>query len=290
MEDLCEDNPMRRWLVIHIPLAIIALFILGFTGGLPFLQPEPPASPTLTPTHTFIPTETPTVTSTATATLPPTATPTATLTPTVTSTATITPTPTTTATPTPTPTYAPIAAIVLQQSNCRYGPGAAYLYEWGLYPDVRVDILGRNALGTWAYVHPWTYFENCWVNTSLLEVRGDVMEAPVYYGRLPYSDLYRPPQNVSATRDGNDVVVFWEPVAMTLDDDRGYLLETWVCRDGQIIFTPVHVDYPPAVIEDEPGCLQPSGGRLYTAEKHGYTQWVLIPWPSYPTSTPPSSP
>lgn len=275
---------MRRWLIIHIPLAIIVLFLIGFSGGLPFLQPDPIATATPTSTQTPLPS------STATETVTPTDTATATLTPTNTVTPTITPTPTITTTPTATPTYAPIAAIVQQQSNCRYGPGAAYLYEWGLYPDVRVDILGRNALGTWVYVHPWTYFENCWVNTSLLEVRGDVMDAPVYYGRLPFSDLYRPPQNVSATRDGNSVVVFWEPVAMTLDDDRGYLLETWVCRDGQIIFTPVHVDYPPAVIEDEPGCLQPSSGRLYTAEKHGYTQWVLIPWPGYPTSTPPPSP
>lgn len=278
---------MRRWLVIHIPIALVMLFLLGFRDQVPFLQPEPTATPVLTVANTPVPSLTPTETATATLTVTLTPTGTATLTPTVTLTPTITPTSTITLTPTATPTYAPIAATVLQQSNCRYGPGAAYLYEWGLYPDVRVDILGRDALGTWVYVHPWTYFEACWVNASLLEIRGDVMDAPVYYGRLPYSDLYRPPRNVSATRDGDDVVVFWEPVAMTLDDDRGYLLETWVCRDGQLIFTPVHVNYPPAVIEDQPGCQQPSSGRLYTAEKHGYTQWVRIPWPAYPTNTPP---
>lgn len=278
---------MRRWLVIHVPIALVVLFLLGFREQIPFLQPAPTATPTATASNTATVTLTPSLTPTASATSTPTRTATPTRTPTLTQTATITQTPTITPTPTATPTYAPIAAIVLQQSNCRYGPGAAYLYEWGLYPDVRVDILGRNDLGTWVYVHPWTYFENCWVNASLLEIRGDVMDAPEYYGRLPYSDLYRPPSNVSATRDGNDVVVFWDPIPMTLDDDRGYLLETWVCRDGQLIFTPVHVDYPPAVIEDQPGCLQPSSGRLYTAEKHGYTQWVLIPWPAYPTNTPP---
>jgi hypothetical protein len=30
---------------------------------------------------------------------------------------------------------------------------------------------------------------------------------------------------------------------------------------------------------DGPGCSQPSGGKLYTVEKHGYTSPVDIPWP-----------
>jgi len=281
---------MRRWLVIHIPFVIIALFVIGLSGGIPFLRPDPTPTPTPTATQTATPTATPQPTATATQTATPTRTSTSTLTPTQTQTPTLTLTPTITPTYTATPTYAPIAAIVLQQSNCRYGPGAAYLYEWGLYPDVRVDIIGRNDLGTWVYVHPWTYFDRCWVNASLLEVRGDVMDAPVYYSILPYTEFYWPPQNVQAGRNGDEVWVSWDPIPMSLDDDRGYLLETWVCRDGQLLFTPIHVDDPPAIIRDEPGCLQPSSGRVFTAEKHGYTEWVLIPWPAYPTSTPPASP
>jgi hypothetical protein len=175
----------------------------------------------------------------------------------------------------------------LEQANCRYGPGAAYLYEWGLYPKDRVEIYGRNDQATWAYVDPWTYGGRCWVKASLLDVfRGDLLDAPIFYGRLPFSELYKPPTNVGATRDGNRVNITWTPVWMTEDDDRGYLLETWVCKDKQLIFTPIHVNIPPAYVDDEPGCLQPSSGRLFTAEKHGYTQWVKIPWPTFPGATP----
>ena len=31
------------------------------------------------------------------------------------------------------------------QANCRYGPGSAYLYEWGLYPTNRLTALGRES-------------------------------------------------------------------------------------------------------------------------------------------------
>jgi hypothetical protein len=203
---------------------------------------------------------------------------------------TISLTPTKTLTPTQTPTYKPIAAVVLVQANCRYGPGAAYLYEWGLYPGVRVDIIGRNDLGTWVYVHPWTYFDRCWVKADLLEIRGDLFAAPPYYSRLPFGELYQPPKNVRATRNGDEVMIAWDPVWMTEDDYRGYLIEAWLCRDGQLIFTPVRSDETMIVLIDEPGCMQPSSGRLYTAEKHGYTQWVLIPWPQHPIPNPSRTP
>ncbi len=237
-------------------------------------------------TSTAIPTATPTITQTAA----PTHTPTVTYTPTPQYTPSITPTPSHTPTPSLVPTFAPIAAKVLVQSNCRYGPGAAYLYEWGLFPDVRVDIVGRNDIGTWAYVEPWTYFDRCWVNSEFLEIRGDLRDAPPYYSRLPFGELYNPPTNVRASRNGDDVVIAWDPVWMTTDDDRGYLIETWLCRDGQLIFTPLQTrQYQETTItvQDETGCQLPSGGRVYTAEKHGYTQWILVVWPAHePIATP----
>lgn len=263
----------------------LAGFVLGSTV-LPALDPEPTATatPTATPSNTA--TRTPTVTPTVTATATNTATPTATAT--ATHTATPVGTPTITLTPSPTPTYKPIAATVLQQSNCRYGPGAAYLYEWGLFPGVRVDIVGRNDLGTWVYVHPWTYFDRCWVKAEFLEIRGDLLEAPPYYSRLPFGELYLPPTNVRASRVAPDeVMIAWDPVWMTTDDDRGYLIEAWLCQDGQIVFTPLgttHYTEATITVRDEAGCMQPSSGRLYTAEKHGYTQWVRIPWPDPPAT------
>ncbi len=263
--------------------------IIGYSlGGEALAAPEPTPtnSPVPSRTSTAIPTATPTITQTAA----PTHTPTVTYTPTPQYTPSITPTPSHTPTPSLVPTFAPIAAKVLVQSNCRYGPGAAYLYEWGLFPDVRVDIVGRNDIGTWAYVEPWTYFDRCWVNSEFLEIRGDLRDAPPYYSRLPFGELYNPPTNVRASRNGDDVVIAWDPVWMTTDDDRGYLIETWLCRDGQLIFTPLQTrQYQETTItvQDETGCQLPSGGRVYTAEKHGYTQWILIVWPAHePIATP----
>lgn len=279
---------MRRWLIVQIPVALLVLAI-GFGGGFVLAQ-GPASTPTKIPTATLLPsaTTTPTLSHTSTATLTRTATLTATNTTTSTPTATASSTPTfgPSLTHTLTPTYDPPDARVLVQANCRYGPGAAYLYEWGLFPGVRVEIFGRNDLGTWIYVHPWTYFDRCWVKTDLVDIfRGDLEDVPPYYSRLPFGELYQPPKNVRASREGDQVFIAWDFVWMTVDDDRGYLIEAWLCKDRQLIFTPVRTDELQMILIDEAGCLQPSGGRLYTAEKHGYTQWVKIPWPLHPGAT-----
>jgi hypothetical protein len=124
------------------------------------------------------------------------------------------------------------------------------------------------------------------VRTDLLDIfRGDLEDVPPYYSRLPFGELYQPPKNVRASREGDQVFIAWDFVWMTVDDDRGYLIEAWLCQDRQLIFTPVRTDELQMILIDEAGCLQPSGGRLYTAEKHGYTQWVKIPWPVHPGAT-----
>ena len=278
---------MRRWLLVRLPIALVLLGV-GFGGGTAWAfrtvpTPAPTSTSTPRPSLTAAPTLTPTSTPTVTETAAPSPTPTATSSPTSAYTPTITPTATRTPTVTATATYDPPDARVLEQANCRYGPGAAYLYEWGLYPGDRVEIIGRNDLGTWVYVDPWTYVDRCWVSASVLDVfRGDLFEAPPYYGRLPFSELYLPPQNVSATRQGDEVTVAWGPVWMTEDDYRGYLIEAWLCQGGELIFTPVRSDETILTLHDEAGCSQPSGARLYTAEKHGYTQWRNVPWPAFP--------
>ncbi len=203
------------------------------------------------------------------------------LSPTPTLTSTITLTPTITPTYTITPTFANPKGEVIEQANCRYGPGAAYLYKYGLYEGYRVEVLGRNQLGSWAWVQALGFPDPCWVKVSLLELDGDIFSVGEYYSRLPYSDLYRPPTFVQAERDGDEVAITWAAVWMTEDDYRGYLIESWLCQDGQLVFTPIHIDGTTVTVIDEAGCHEASGGRLYTAEKHGYTQWVLIPWPPH---------
>jgi len=177
---------------------------------------------------------------------------------------------------------------VLVQANCRYGPGSAYLYEWGLYPTNRLTALGRNQDATWIYVDPWTYTDKCWVKADLVDLSGDVHDLPQIRTLLPYTEFYYPVRNVRANRigEGDEVMVNWDLIPMSLDDNRGYLIEAWICIDGQLRFTPVQYWTPPAILRDETGCLEPSSARIYTAEKHGYTEWIGIAWPVHPNATP----
>jgi len=262
---------VRRWL----PLIVLGLLLLAILfGGDMIAALTPPPPPTATSTVTLRPSPTLTTTPTETAT------PTVTFTPTPTDTPTPVCTPTITPTVTSTPTIAYPRATVLVQANCRYGPGVGYLYEWGLYPGDRVEIRGRNEAGTWAYVKPRYYMDLCWVNASLLEISGDIFSVPPTEPVLPFTELYDPPRNVRASRQGTQVWIAWDPVWMTEDDYRGYLVEAWVCHDGQLVFTPVGVlDTTMIALEDEPGCSEPSHGRVYAVDKHGYTRWVAVPWP-----------
>ena len=227
-----------------------------------------------------------TETATSTVTVMPTATPTPTVTetPTVSSTATNTPTPTETptitATPTITPTPQPPKGVVnVAQANCRYGPGAAYLYKFGLYQGISVEIQGRTDRGNWVYVLPKWYETGCWIKASLLDITGDVFSVAPYYGILPFSEYYPPPVITGLTRKGDEVWIAWEDVGMTEDKYRGYLIEAWLCKDGEVIFTPVHIDGTFVILKDEAGCSEPSKARIFTAEKHGYSKWRIIAWP-----------
>lgn len=193
----------------------------------------------------------------------------------------------------PVPTQTPpmivpfLDGVVMEQASCRYGPGSAYLFEWGLYPGDSVRILNRNSDGTWVYVKPITYNNECWVKAIFLDFEGDVNNLAEFNSTLPfvYKWLYQPVKYLNVTRDGNEVVIIWDPVWMTEDDDRGYLIEAWVCQDGKFVFLPI--SYFPytnttAIIKDDKGCSQESHARFFTVEKHGYMPPIEIPWPKSP--------
>ncbi|MFZ6030859.1 MAG: hypothetical protein ACOYYS_24395 [Chloroflexota bacterium] len=222
------------------------------------------------------PTRTPAITPALTASPAATGTPTPT--------ATLTPTPTVAWTPTITPTYAILTGKVLLRANCRYGPGAPFLYKYGLLEKTRMDVIGRNPSGSWLLIQARGGTNPCWIKASLMEVNGDVMAVePVDPDIiLPWSPYYGALSGVSAVRKGNTVTVFWLPLNLRAGDDSEqtpYLIEAWVCVDGKLEFTVVGSYTTAAEIIDEPGCTQPSHGRVYGAEKHGYTPWTEIPWP-----------
>ncbi len=223
----------------------------------------PPPSQTASPTHTNTP--------------PPSATSTPA------PTATYTPSPTFTFTPGPTPTYAILRGEVLEQANCRYGPGAAYLYKYGLYPGFNIEIFGRNDTGTWITIRAIGGTNPCWVKASLLNIKGDVMSVAPTELPLPMSPYYGPLSGVFAERKGDEVIISWNAMQLRAGDDSlqyPYLVEAWLCQAGQLSFNPIGSWETIVIVKDEAGCSQPSHARVYGVEKHGYTRWVAVPWPA----------
>ena len=236
--------------------------------------------------------------------VPVTSTPTSTPTLAYTYTPSLTPTITRTPSITPTP-EAPLVSILVH-SACLYGPGPVYLWKYGLNATAWMRVIGRNEDGSWLAVKAGGELDSnaCWIKATLVKfLSGNVRDVPVLWIGLPYSVLYLPPKVVTASRDGNEVTIFWQPIWMTEDDYRGYLVEAWVCQDGKQVFQPLgyvtdvyenetmRMAGSPITVKvtDEPGCDVPSRARLYAVEKHGYTNYVMVPWPAFdpaPTATP----
>jgi len=169
------------------------------------------------------------------------------------------------------------------QAHCRYGPAKAYLHAADLYPGDTGTVRGRFQYSRWLYVKFDKLHYFCWVAPSVVEVVGDITTVRYAPVKLPGpSVLYKPPKNVQATRSGDWVTITWDKVNMTDDDDRGYFLDLFVCQGGYLIWHPASLptdNDTSYTVKDEAGCPAPSGGNLYTVEKHGYTRPVVIPWP-----------
>lgn len=89
---------------------------------------------------------------------------------------------------------------------------------------------------------------------------------------------------VTASRDGDEVTVKWNELPMRAGDDSEqtpYVVEAWLCVDGEIVFTPTGSYANQAVLVDEKGCEEASHERVLAAEKHGYTQGAEISWPPH---------
>lgn len=247
---------------IETPLPDTGVFAAAFTST---------PSTTPTPTHTLTPTQEPTATTTLTLTPTPsqTSTPTASLTP--------------TETPTPTlslsPTFSLPTGVVLKQSICHYGPGAAYLYADGLYPDDTVVVNGRNYNTTWLYVQSDKSGRYCWVAASLVQPSGDVSKLKVFPTNLPHTDTIGPPTNIQGTRKKSTVTLTWDQIHINLIDARGYLIEATICQNGLRIPIVQQTDATSLTLTDETTCNKPSSGKIYSVNALGYSNPATIPWP-----------
>lgn len=260
--------------LILILLLTLAMFgcNLSATGQAPVSDsPEPAATATSLP-----------ATATFTASPPPTET----FTPLPTFTETSTPAPTATSTPTLMPTVDSLKAVVnAGKLSCRYGPGAEYLFLYGLRQTANIKLIGRTEGNNWV----WVDGENkCWVNAKFLTIDGDPQMLPVVYpdtALLPVSPYYPGPSWVNATRNGTQVQVSWEPVPISPGkfadaNMKQYLLEVWRCEAGEIVFETLGTNLPFIVVpNDEAGCAVPSRARILLQEKHGYGGPLEVEWP-----------
>lgn len=224
----------------------------------------------------------------ATATQSPVPSPTPTFTPAPTETPTLEPT----ATPSPIPTYAILRGTVnMDKVSCRYGPGAPYLYLYGMVKGAVQDVIGRTDTGKWVLTKSHGDNKSCWVKTEYLDLNGDVMSVEIVYPdkyTLPESNQhYRSPWDVVAIRKGDQVTISWKSDPLRAGDEESptsvlYIVETWVCQDGKLIFTPLGAYQAQVTVTDQAGCTEPSHGRVFFSEKHGYAGPTEITWPPAP--------
>lgn len=183
------------------------------------------------------------------------------------------------------------ATVTADLLSCRYGPGPEYLYLFALRATARLELIGRVDAGNWN----WVLVENqvrCWVNAKFLEIQGDIRSLPVVYpgiAKLPITPYYPRSEVLNAERDTqtNEITVSWVDVPVSLgdyEDDsmQTYIIELWRCEDGELIFDPLATRFAFIRFVDQPGCSEPSHGRVWVQEKHGYAGPAEIPWPGHP--------
>ncbi|MCC7119635.1 MAG: hypothetical protein IT310_14010 [Anaerolineales bacterium] len=198
------------------------------------------------------------------------------------------PAPTATNLPTAIPAVESLKAVVTAELlSCRYGPGAEYLYLYGLRQGANIELIGRTEGNNWVEVAGKNL---CWVNAKYLNIQGNQQTLKITYPaeyKLPVSPYYAPPVVLSATRNAanpNQVTVTWTDITLRAGDEEDanmfiYIIEVWRCEGGKIVFDPLASNYPEVTFTDESGCSAPSHGRVFFQEKHGFAGPAEIPWP-----------
>ena len=172
--------------------------------------------------------------------------------------------------------------------SCRYGPGPEYLYLYALNRGANIILIGRTDADNWN----WVYVNggnHCWVNTKFLDIDGDWQLLPVTYpglAKLPKTAYYQPTSVLSSTRSGTEVTVSWIDIPLRAGDEEDesmlhYIIEVWRCEAGKFVFEPLATNEASITFIDEPGCQQPSRGRIFVQDKHGFAGPTDIPWPPH---------
>ncbi len=217
------------------------------------------------------------------------------------STATFTAVPATPTLPPPTETFTPIptetptqiayvdslkATVTADKLVCRYGPGANYLYLIAFNRTTPLRLIGRATGNGWVLVENEP--QRCWVNSEFVETQGDLITLKPMYPdgyKIPVSPYYGGTTVLTAERKGAEITVTWTEVLVSpgkYEDENmfPYIVETWTCVNGEIVFDTLGSRVPFITFTDVGGCAEPSHGRVYVQEKHGYGGPAEIPWPA----------
>jgi uncharacterized protein YraI len=195
--------------------------------------------------------------------------------------------PTSTAAPHVPPTPVILAGTINAGTvSCRVGPGGAYLVRVTLFVGDSLQVLGFMAHNAnWLLVQTASDLR-CWASADFVALDGDASALAAISDPhivLPISNYYGPPSSVRTEREGNLVTVRWGPLEMRSEDrPEGslYLVEAWVCQNGEFVFRAYGATERKAEINDERGdCDQRSHARLVAVERRGYTVPREIPWP-----------
>lgn len=151
-----------------------------------------------------------------------------------------------------------------------------------------MEVIGRLDDASWLYVQAIGGNKPCWVNAKFMDVQGDVMSVePVYPGKakLPVSPYYSA-TTAFAIREGDTVHVSWLDIPLRAGDEEDenmnhYIIEVWRCEAGKIHFEPLASNGLEISFIDEAGCSEPSHGRIFVQEKHGFAGPAEIPWPPH---------
>ena len=217
------------------------------------------------------------------------------------STATFTAVPATPTLPPPTETFTPIptetptqiayvdslkATVTADKLVCRYGPGANYLYLIAFNRTTPLRLIGRATGNGWVLVENEP--QRCWVNSEFVETQGDLITLKPMYPdgyKIPVSPYYGGTTVLTAERKGAEITVTWTEVLVSpgkYEDENmfPYIVETWTCVNGEIVFDTLGSRVPFITFTDVGGCAEPSHGRVFVQEKHGYGGPAEIPWPA----------
>jgi len=273
---LSQNFSFSKWLW---GLSLVFLVVVLGACNMPASNILSPATATNTPTLTYTSSITPSPTATATATRTSTPTSTFTLIPsdTPTPTPSDTPLPTDTPTITPTPTPEKATASAEGNINCRWGPNTVYLVA-GLFREgatAQVDGIDYGANWLWIQMEDFAY--HCWVATSAVIVNGDLDSVPNVSTDPPINSAVPSARGVSASRNGDKVVVTWNAAAPAVD--LHYLIKANICN-GQYVLEWIDVTTNTAyTLQDKTGCSGNSSAKIFVVNKLGYASPVQVPWP-----------